>query len=288
MRSWKTTGKGVIIFVLLLILILMGIIRPGRTTTSNEFQDRIDYILRTTEPPLNDSLPYYAYKKSYDSLKRIVSENNLANSDGSGFGFWGIGTSKHEQSKPEYRLYVNYYKIPQGSVFYTRNGKNYLLYSDWNKKVHDSLIETPLRMIERKQENSWTVYYPLSRTALITINVLIIIFMVLLVVLTLYVFLSIPLKVLYNIAKGNAFNDENIGSLHFLAYVLIAFGLLMGLLPILVHLYFMNRLPSVINFSFYDAFMSGWAAIVSGLIVLLLAKAFQRGYQLQQDQELTV
>jgi len=98
----------------------------------------------------------------------------------------------------------------------------------------------------------------------------------------------LPLRFLLLVAKGQAFNDETIGSLHFLAWFLLITGIVIALIKIIFHLFFQSMIPPQIRFSWYDALMNGWEYIIAGLIALLLAKAFLKGSQLQKDSELTV
>jgi hypothetical protein len=111
---------------------------------------------------------------------------------------------------------------------------------------------------------------------------------VLLGIAALYILIYLPLRFLYLVSKGETFTDEAIGSLHMISWFLLLSGFLYGFNRVVLHLIFMNRVPEPVTFSYYDTLMSGWKFIMAGLIILLLAKAFLKGSQLQKEQELTV
>ena len=50
----------------------------------------------------------------------------------------------------------------------------------------------------------------------------------------------------------------------------------------------MDKIPVEIHFPFWLTIMDNKPLLIAGVIVLLVASAFKRGYKLQQEQELTI
>ena len=50
----------------------------------------------------------------------------------------------------------------------------------------------------------------------------------------------------------------------------------------------MNKIPSFINFSYQEAFMTNWVFFVLGISILIIARAFLTGAEMKNEQDLTV
>lgn len=103
-----------------------------------------------------------------------------------------------------------------------------------------------------------------------------------------YAFILLPLKCIIKISKGNPFALSNIRSLHLIAFFLMAYPFLVLLPKILIHFLFRKTIPYEFTFNYWECFYSNSTYLISGIIVLFVARAFKRGYDLQKEQELTI
>lgn len=287
--------SGILIFLVLIIMLLLNLFWPkyhhGFSNLSR------DPILSERLSGLNDSMPHYSYKKIEDSIRQeFHAENSPLDFPRSGWSFLGFGLSElvfKEKSESKNFIRLDGYHLEQYAVWYRQNGKTMVRYfvpetkTGFTETGHDLTKETDI-VFHEDQDEKGSVLVPVSKTVSIIITVLIWIFGALWILLMFNNIISRPLNVLMRIAGGDVFNEKNIASLYSLGWMLLFSGLLYGLLQIAFFLIFSSRIPPYIGFSFFDAIMSGSMAIVASMIAFLIAKAFERGYDLQQEQELTV
>jgi hypothetical protein len=237
---------------------------------------------------INDSIPAYEYKRIEDSVRnKIVLENSSMISSGAGWAGYSLGTSTNtDAEKEENYLYFSGYKIKNPfTYFFKKDGKMYMTYDS------NGIITTKpsqIKYINDRETDTGEVFMPTTHATIKWLNMFHWPLLFILIIIVFGIFVNTPLRVLYNIAKGKAFNDENIGSLHVMAWLLIVFGVLPGLISLVSYLIIREQIPDQIQYRFFHSIMHGWEFIVAGLITLLLAKAFKKGYELQEEQELTV
>lgn len=244
----------------------------------------------------NDSLPYYRYKFLADSLLKIEETENRFRYRGSGLQVFGIGTSTYDHTTTAdlHYLCVEGYLLEEHTAFYSNRKENFFLYPVWDriqadeKYGHLEKFVTETGYGENADNSSGTVYIPVSKTTVIVCKIFLGILGAGFAILGFYALIMVPARLLFQISKGKFFSDENIGSLYLIALYLIIFALLPGILTIIFHLLYRNHIPDFLNFSYYDALMNNTPALLAGLVVLLFAQAFRKGYDLQMEQELTV
>ncbi len=238
---------------------------------------------------VSDSMPAYRYNRIRDSLKiKIANENTDMTQVGYAMGFFTIGTSiiTYNGNK-EYFLNFSGYESEVLNYNFRENGKVYFHYLDESNDIKQK--EATIRFVrDPKELEKGQVLIPASRGLINTLNFLYPIVLLILVAIFYYILFVTPIRILYNIAKGRVFTDENIGGLHVIAWVLILFGLLPGLISIISHLIIRSQIPEQIQYSYFNMLLLGRMIIATGLGILLLAKAFLRGAQLQKEHELTV
>lgn len=287
-RLFTKIPSSIWIFVLMVVLIVVNNI----TGTSRSIDLSNHWLYRTLTKNqmrnVNDSIPAYEYKRIEDSVRnKIALENSSMISSGSGWGAYSLGTSTYAyEGKEENFLYFSGYKLKDHfTYFFRKDGKIYMEY-DSNNLIKTKLSK--IKYINDRETDTGDVFIPVSHTTIKWLNVFHWIRLFIIIIVGFGIVINTPFRVLYNIAKGNAFNDENIGSLHVMAWVLIVFGILPGLTSFVSYLIIRAQISNQIQYRFFHSIMYGWGFIVAGLITLLLAKVFQRGYDLQEEQELTV
>jgi hypothetical protein len=278
-----------LIFILIVVLIIVNCITFG---SSRSFDNSNHWLYRElTENAMrniNDSIPAYEYKRIEDSVRnKIVLENSSMISSGAGWAGYSLGTSTNtDAEKEENYLYFSGYKIKNPfTYFFKKDGKMYMTYDS------NGIITTKpsqIKYINDRETDTGEVFMPTTHATIKWLNMFHWPLLFILIIIVFGIFVNTPLRVLYNIAKGKAFNDENIGSLHVMAWLLIVFGVLPGLISLVSYLIIREQIPDQIQYRFFHSIMHGWEFIVAGLITLLLAKAFKKGYELQEEQELTV
>lgn len=239
-----------------------------------------------------DSLPYYRYSEIRDSLDKIEditkSRNTLQPAQSIGFGFIGFtrttsywydwfGDHKSHLDSNFYVSIPNYQLHPSYRFIY-RDHKYYL-----NKKYSDTteigIGYLPARktLLVPVSEHKFKILSGFSWFLLLVIGFA-----------GIYVYIILPIVVLINISAGNVFTKKNIRKLYILAYTSLGFVLIQLLMPYVIGILFMKKIPGVFVISFYDVFMNQGLMLLVGTILLAIASAFAKGYKLQQDQDLTI
>jgi hypothetical protein len=97
-----------------------------------------------------------------------------------------------------------------------------------------------------------------------------------------------PFQLLMNIAYGNPFLKNNIRYLKTIGWTTIGLTLFVLIVPIIVKLLLHSLIPKEIYFPFWVTLFNYKWQLFIGVAILLIANAFESGYNLQQEQDLTV
>jgi hypothetical protein len=98
-------------------------------------------------------------------------------------------------------------------------------------------------------------------------------------------FYRYPVRVMINISKGQPFIKQNITYLNYTGWAVIITCLAATIIPTLIRLCLSSRIPAAIYYPFWSAFMDMKWGIFIGILVLMLAKAFRRGYKITVDKK---
>jgi hypothetical protein len=295
----RTLTSGVIIFAVIIVLSLLNFFYPTSSRIAwgkTDSQIQIDKLVDRESTAINDSLPFYQYKRLRDSIKADISEDFFTGLYGSGQSVFNFGTRefKIHNGNTKYYLAVSGYFAKTLFDFYRLHGQNYIEYGIHSKtydngtEVSDPKTDTTTLILEQQNDREWQILYPISKTANMVITLIIYTLMFIGFAILYYGILVQPLKILFLIAKGEAFSEEAIARFYNLFYVLLYAGVVISVLRIAFHLYFRTHLPYPLTFYYYDDVMSGSTSFIAALVVLLIAKAFQSGHRLQLEQDLTV
>lgn len=291
---WGREIPGWVIFGCIVFVGLLKIFYP------EDHNSRGDYISQTVvgpayESPLHDSLPHYRYRQIEDSLKRLEVENDffLQNGGESSFSFLGLA-SYGKENKQEKFFTVEGYAIEDFASVKNELSGSILHYPVWDKTNNDrrngdlKSIAVGIKYKDGKERWQGKVYAPINSTVYTILQFLMYGLGALIFVFALYAVFYIPLRFLLRLSKGQAFNDENIGSLYLTGWTMIGLALFVTIVNIIGHLFIQSQIPAAISFSYYTAFMKTSNLLVAGLAVLLLAKAFLQGLELREEQDLTI
>lgn len=289
-------------FIALVILLFGILIFGGRSTAI------IDSPANSRAVAVNDSLPYYKAKLLLDSIeKQEVFNRTKLRAQGSGMNILSIGFShireyddaasfysgSSSQQHDKYFLSLPGYQFRTAAGFSIENGKYMLAYPVWDNKNggerqgHIEQKEIGIRYAGNSALNPFqgSVLIPVSGSKFLILKILVYILWIIILLYAIYSLLILPLRILYSISKGDSFNRSNIRDLFILGCSLIGFAVIPAVLSFLFEWIFHNKIPAEIYLPFPEALLDNKGWLIAGLITLLLAKAFKKGYQLQLDQD---
>jgi len=246
---------------------------------------------------LNDSLPHSRYRELEDSLR--LARVNLFKA-GSGFGVGDLGYYESGDGSGKNFITIGGYRLETGVSFIEMNGKPMFKY-DQNYDRDESLSKpgihpwkpsrleaTNILYEQHIREDEGKVYLKGSSSAILIMKIVMISSFVFLAIASLYAFLYIPIRFLNRLTKGKIFDDENIGTLHFLGWYFLAIYVFFVLLKLIPHLLILKYIPEGLYFNYHAAFLEYWYLAAGGLALLILRDAFRKGAEIKEEQELTV
>lgn len=261
---------------------------------------------------LNDSLPYYLYKKQEDSLaetrrkRDLINESSWIAEGGRGFGYLGLAalpldgipypevpeTAELKIKTNIYYLTLEGFTLYYDTKFFIANKMYNLAYPKWD--VKDSAKKNG--HYERKQiavrynSKDKKIMIPISKKLFDFINTSLAILPFFFIFASIYLFIGLPIQVIINISKGRAFIPKNILYLRLVSFALLIIVLLSISLPYLINYIFRAEIPSDFKFreNTFNYPTSYLSQILMGVGLFIVSIAFQKGYRLQQEQELTI
>jgi hypothetical protein len=298
MRKLSFLKTGYTFLALIIIITLAEILYGQRgypmdncETSSISSTEIVEY------PNLNDSMPHYQYKRIEDSVNNSRPKE-IAHHTGSGWGTMGIHIGYYNDSKTDYYIGSKSYFLKNSDyAFFEKSGKNYVRSISWNKIQNGNcsgvFVEkpTPYKFVMddvNKGNGHGMFLVPVKPFSGKILNIAMMVIGLLAVIAGVYIFFGVFIHFLVAISKGNAFSERNISRLYTVGNFLLIIGLIPFIFQSLFFLMTKANLPPEVDFSFFRAFFEGADSIRAGLIALLFASAFKRGFELQKDQELTV
>lgn len=256
----------------------------------------------------NDSLPYYTYKYKEDSLNRIEQAREF-NNKGQGIagitcGALGVytivdevldrGILKEERpdSEKHYYLALIGYNLDNRTKFYIDNNTYNLAYPKWDSinKFGTKFGHYESKQIKiRYASNNKSILIPISneRYHLFSISLSILSFSILFFFA--YIFIGLPIQILFRVSKGDAFNRKNIQSFKLMSIVLFIFTLVCSFVPYFFKFIYQKIIPADFKLqSVPQTFISYLYLYIVCLVLFIITKAFKKGYQLQKEQDLTI
>lgn len=292
---WPRPLPGWVLFGLLMIFFLCSVFIPTgiRPLPNYEYESLSG---NDDQPYVNDTLPHYRYQRIKDSLNLINRKSDYFFEKGnSGIEFNNVGFANYSTEPSEdYFLTISGYNHDDNVSVKNKSDRSILLYPVWDKIENHSrsghLEAKPIQIKYEEGKERWQgkVFVPVAKTFGSVLTVVFYIFIVVIAIVCFYCILFVPLRFLYQLAKGKAFTEENIGNLYFTGWGLIAIGLLLTLTTFFAHVLVRYKIPDELTFSYYAVFMDSGKYFMSGLAVLLLAKAFLQGLELKEESDLTV
>lgn len=294
------TNPGLFVMLILIasLTILVSIVYQNEKAMGAG-EIRIDTVQQMPTPEIRtaiDSLPHYQYQLVMDSLQHITDtekEKNKINPLGvlaalsvstfvgympafrQWYGWYGDNKSHMEL---DHFLVFSGYSLEEGVALFYSNGKNYL------RKKDGSTTESNVGYLPDLK----SILFPISDSTY-TFGIVVMVVLLSIVGFTLlYAWLALPINVLVNISRGKMFVHSNIRDLFLIAFTLLGYALLQAIMPFITFLILKKSLPDGFYISLQDQLSANWKIGVIGIIVLIIAFAFKKGYKLQQEQDLTI
>ena len=280
------------LFVPLVIIVTLSTCHP-----IDDGNNDSQALIESLDKPIvsNDSLPHYRYKAIMDSIARFTyaDDHNLSNEiQLFSFGY-NIYRNKSEtlqaQKDPVYFISLSGYRMKPNTAFTDRGGKwlvKHFVRDRTGKNDSGGRIEARnvgVRFVRDHDENNGrgAVLVPVSFS---TYKIIKIIFWMLLACFALFILwalLMTPAFIVARIARGEPFTPQNIRGLYFAGFTLIGFYLLPQLIGLITKIATAHLVPPEMNYQLVENLSQGTGFLYGGFIVLFLSRAFQRGYQLQ-------
>ncbi|WP_198018827.1 DUF2975 domain-containing protein [Asinibacterium sp. OR53] len=255
---------------------------------------------------INDSLPHYRYQQIKQQLLQSKEKQEAVNSTFQTLDLGSFGLRNKWNSPGDSYLSLKNYSLDTQSYVYHDSGKTYLSSPVWDNFVINAdgtvdytkghWVAKPLKIdisaddkpSEKSVNQAKIIQIPLSKqlSNILQVSLLIIGFVI--AVLFLYVFIALPIAVIQNIALGEVFSQRNIKSIRVIAFTLIIISVICIIAPFVFHVIFSDVIPKELHFMYRNIFKQELGWLVAGLVILVVAQAFNQGKKLQEDQNLTI
>ena len=251
-----------------------------------------------------------ALKQMQDSLDIISKKfNNVTDRDSinrikeeSGNIIWRINVRSNELLKERqkikqkfYYLGLEGYQLHYDSEFFVQNGNYYITVVKWDSVIKRKYDSTKVGHYERKEisvrysKDDKRILVPISKKNHAFFQTALVIFLFLAIFFLIYVFFGLPIQILIDISKGKAFTKENIRRFKLMAYVLFFCTFLKVFFPYILNFFYRKMIPDEFSLEpMISAIVNNIYLFLIALVLFFIGQAFQRGYNLQQEQDLTI
>ena len=215
-----------------------------------------------------------------------------------------VESFRHYRTATKYYVVLPGYKLTDpDSYFYMQTGQSFLASPHWDttrKQAGEPSVRSgyykqkpvPFRFASARQPHTFDqkgqVLISISEKACNRLSIFIIILYIITLLVLLYIILALPGKILLRISSGEIFTRQNIRQLNIIAWTLLSIPFaiisLQGLFRLIYHRYF----TAEVQLHIWDTLLDQQPFLIAGLVTLAIAKAFQKGYSLQEEQDLTV
>ncbi|MBK0379643.1 DUF2975 domain-containing protein [Mucilaginibacter segetis] len=298
--------NSIVTIIVILLLIYFAVIILG---TSQSVSDDIVYVtedyLKPIEPVVSDSLPYSEYKELSKKAEKI---RDLKNGDWLHFGGIGIAevigtggamycdtctmanTTDIPGVKQDYILLHGWTLKPESwiyddIVFHIENGQSYIRKTVKDKRKYGfKRVDVPVKFRYSRTDDCLMI--PISSSLKMILNIVLGVIEFSIFIYMFYLIAAF-LKFIVDISKGLPFTDSNLRRLKLIAVSLIAFPIITFLLNYVVRVIFNNYFTPDVAAKI-GVWGSWWRFMITGIIFLMLFKAFKQGKTLKEEQDLTI
>jgi len=194
-----------------------------------------------------------------------------------------------------YCLTLNGYTTDHDNKFFIQNDKFYLAIVKWDRVRKRTFDSTKIGHYIRKEipfrysAEDEKIKIPISKKKYAFLNFLFTILYYASLFGMAFIFFGLPVQILIDISRGKAFTKSNIRRFKIMAWVLFSYALFKTFAPYIINFFYQRLIPEELRLE-----PIGYR-IINILYLFLIAvalyivgKAFQKGYSLQEEEELTV
>jgi hypothetical protein len=185
------------------------------------------------------------------------------------------------------------YSISGTSAFFIDRNKYMIKYakedykSDSEQHSHYETKEIPVRYIKPDPTLYSSAYgfvlVPITKQAYSTLRIILIVVGIALALLGLYYAIIRPLQTIVNISKGRVFGYQNTRNLRVAGRLFIAFAIIPVLLQLIFYNMISKQIPPEISLAFPRVLVENRVSFIVAFIMLVLAKAFEKGHKIQKE-----
>jgi hypothetical protein len=139
-----------------------------------------------------------------------------------------------------------------------------------------------------RMDNKDAVFIPLSGKSFRLTRIISFILIALLIIYSLIIIFFLPAQLLLSISRGKSFTSRNVKYLRLMGWSFIGAYLLPVLSACIFDLIFRSDIPAGIYLSLPDVLMNNRGMLIAGLVLLLIAGAFSKGLELQNENDLSI
>ena len=255
-----------------------------------------DSMIKLKTDSLNNILSNLPKSKGDDSLKKVKELNDIN---------WRIRvlTSEVDKKLSERREYLYYftlsgYTLDPENEFFVQNGKYYLAIVKWDRTIKRTYDSTMVGHYERKAipvryyASGERILIPISQGRYNFLNTSLRISVAVWLFLMILILLGLPIQILIDLSKGRAFTKANIKRFKIMSLVLFIYIGSKVITPYLLNFIFRKYIPAEFELHVFEGNGAGISAfiflVLAATALFLIARAFQKGYNLQQEQDLTI
>jgi len=207
------------------------------------------------------------------------------------------GTTQHYIALPGYTF------RERDSRFFMQRGQPMLSVPHWDKEEqynnggkgrwgHYETKLLPFRYTAPQahggEEGEGSVLIPVTVSRYRFISVTLFVLFLPVVLFCAYVLLSFPFRLYVSISRGDVFSPGNIRKLRWIAWLLILGPFAIILLRLLFRLIYNEYFTADVQLDITGFLYHSQLSLIIGLLVLAVARAFQKGLSLQEEQDLTI
>jgi hypothetical protein len=248
--------------------------------------------IATFERPEERKKQDLAFMRLLDTLNKIPTKQNAVKYQDS---LKKLQIQSEKATQKLYFIALKEYNLDEDSRFFIQDGNYNLAYVQWdriqktengsNRWGHYERKRIPVRYSAKNK----TVFIPITKGQYSVISVVLYICSFASLFFFAYVIIGLPVQVLINIAKGKAFTRKNVHNLKLIAYFIAGFILLTITIHYLLHYFLRSRIPTDFQINSSATSVSSLLPWIIAVIALyIIAKAFERGCNLQEEQNLTI
>jgi Protein of unknown function (DUF2975) len=245
---------------------------------SKKMEGIIDSIKKNT-----DTIKNVNYTKIYDSLRNEYDKNEM-----------DIYQTEYKVMGYNHYFSLSGYEFKENETkFFIDKGTYNLAYVKWvNENKTDSQrvgMYLTKKIDIRYSSANKRILIPITESRHIQLKTILMATIFLLIGIAMYFFLGLPFQILLNISRGKAFCLGNIKYLNQMIFAACIFYTLVFLSPYLFQLIFIDKIPTEIFYSSFSKTLGrNFFSLFLISILFLIKKAFEKGYNLQEENALTV